>query len=368
MPAILESVKKRRQAATERTESPKKVKPEQGKLRTLATSRESSSQRKTRPKPHTRKALCLFLAYEEPTKNNDLIRLQSAEDKYDYEAYTISIYKANAKRSSLRHMYGNITRGFNLCFDIVRNWKDITFDMIAFDWHSMPLDYPEPNKVRNDVFKFLLGAPGFMNSGGIVDIACTPRYFEGHLAVKESLDELFDITYLHEHELAEKCFLSEEVGCETQETIYCKLTRIGLKALESKSCNKDRILEAYDKLIEDHGGDEDICMIRLVVKHNLEVLPPTERLRPSKPHEQIRDERKQCSMNEADKFCRKAPKPAMKEEVYSVLQSVQRLYPRRKPSKLKSIRCKKRTSPAGKAPKPAMKEEVYSLLKSLQRL
>ena len=272
-----ESVEKRRRAAPLRIETPKKVKLEQGKPR--MTNREFF---KTRPKGHTLKALCFFLAYEKPTKNDgfiptDLERLLSAQDKYGYEAHTITkkdtAEKATAKKP-LRHLEGDITTGFNLCFKIARTWKKINFDMIAFDWYNMPSVYFRERVPSKKAFEFLLGAPGFMNSGGIVDIPCTPQYYEGHLAVKGSLDELFDITYLHEHELTEKCFLSEGKE-ESQHTLHCRLTRKDLKALESHSCTMDKILEAYDNMIKDQGGNEDICMIRLIVKENLEALPKT---------------------------------------------------------------------------------------------
>jgi hypothetical protein len=169
--------------------------------------------------------------------------------------------------------------------------------MIAFDWHNMPSVYYRERVPSKEVFAFLFGAPGFLNSGGVVDIPCTPHFYEGHLAEKISLEELFDITFLREHQLAEKCFLSEAVGNEgSQHTKYCKLTRQQLEQLAAHSCSMDKILKAYDKLIKDHGGVEDICMIRLTVKKNLVALPPTKSLR---PHEVVRAMKKQA-MKEAD--------------------------------------------------------------------
>jgi hypothetical protein len=258
-------------------------------------------QRKTLSKHHTPKVLCFFLAYEEPTKNDgfvskDLDRLRSAEDKYGYEARTISVKPTETP--STRHLEGDMSTGFNLCFQIVRTWKDFNFDMIAFDWYNMPSVYYRERVPSKKVFEFLLGAPGFMNSGGIVDIPCTPYYYEGYLAAKGGLDELFDVTFLHEHELAEACFLSEAAESEgSQHTQYCKLSRKDLKVLESHSCTMDEILEAYEKMIEDHGGVEDICMIRLTVKQNLEALKPTDPLR---PHEEVRDEKKKHEMKLGD--------------------------------------------------------------------
>jgi hypothetical protein len=55
------------------------------------------------------------------------------------------------------------------------------------------------------------------------------------------------------------------------------------------SWNKDTVLEAYDKMIKDLGENEDICMIRLIVRQNIEALPLTEVLR---LHEIVRDEKK----------------------------------------------------------------------------
>jgi hypothetical protein len=83
--------------------------------------------------------------------------------------------------------------------------------------------------------------------------------------------------------------LSIRSGLErwSQHTENCKLTREGLQNLEY-SCNKDTILEAYDKMIKDHGGNEDICMIRLIVKQNIEALPRT---KVSRRHEIVRDEK-----------------------------------------------------------------------------
>jgi hypothetical protein len=170
----------------------------------MSTISGSVKKRKTTSKHHTPKALCFFLAYEEPTKNDgfipkDLYRLQSAEEKYGYEAYTIS----KKQTKSIRHLQGDITTGFNLCLATVRNWNDFNFDMIAFDWHNMPSAYYNARVPSNKVFAFLFGAPGFLNIGGIIDIPCTPHYYERHLAEKGKLDELFDITFLHEHQLAE---------------------------------------------------------------------------------------------------------------------------------------------------------------------
>jgi hypothetical protein len=256
MLAISESLTKQRQAATERTETPKEGKLELGK---------SSSQLKRPWKHHTPKALCLFMVYEEAEKEDskDLDRLLSAESTHGYEAYTISLKKADTH--PWRHLEGNINRGHSLCIETVRKWKDIEFDMIAFGWHNMPhvlyLEYVPPSK---DVFAFILGSPGFLNAGGIVDIPCTPHFYERHLAEKGSLEELFDITFLHEHQLPGECFLSEAVGPEgSKHTIYCKLVRQRLEDLDAHSCTKDDVLSAYDKMIKDHGGVEDICMIRL---------------------------------------------------------------------------------------------------------
>jgi hypothetical protein len=295
MLAISASVKKRRQVATERRETPKKslLEPDQLPL----TTHDTCSQRQAP------KVLCFFLAYEEPTKNGgfitkDLDRLRSAEEKYRYEAHTISMKKAERPLTSLRHLEGDMRGGFGLCIATVRKWKDINFDMIAFDWHY------RDNVPSNNVFEFILGAPGFMNSGGIVDIPCTPHFYEGHLAAKGRLDELFDVTFLHEHELTEKSFLSEAVGDDgSQHTKYCKITR---KLLETHSCNKANVLRAYEKMMKDHGGVEDICMIRLTVKHNIEALQPTDLLR---LHEQVRDEKKVQAMKDNGEisFCRKGP-------------------------------------------------------------
>jgi hypothetical protein len=73
------------------------------------------SQRKTGSKHHNRKALCFFLTYEEPTipggfLSKDLDRLRSGEDKFGYEAHTVSMKKAETP--SLRHLEGDIRRGF----------------------------------------------------------------------------------------------------------------------------------------------------------------------------------------------------------------------------------------------------------------
>jgi hypothetical protein len=251
---------------------------------------------KKRHTPHTPKALCIFLAYD----SKDIKRLRDAEDKYGYEAYTLS--KKELKPPSSHHLRGDITTGNKLCFEVVRKkeWHDINFDMIAFDWHNMPYVYYRDNVPSNKVFEFLLGAPGLMKSGGIVDIPCTPHFYDGHLAAKGSLDDLFDITFLHEHQLAEECFLSEK-NEGSQQTIYCKITR---KLLEVHSCNKDNSLRAYDTMIEDHGGMEDICMIRLTVKQK--VLPPT---KPLRPHEEVREEKRKQVMRDNGEhlLCRKRP-------------------------------------------------------------
>jgi hypothetical protein len=299
MLAISESIKKRTQAATERTETAKKARLEPGKV-TLATC-ESFSQR-------IPKVLCLFCLYDEDSK--DQPRLRSAEEKYAYEAHTISLTDTVTHS---RHLTGDITTGFGLCLATVRNWNDSTFDMIAFDWHNMPSVYYREHAPSKDVFAFLLGAPGFLNSRGVVDIPCTPHFYEGHLAEKGSIEEIFDITFLREHELAEKCFLSEVVGNEgLQHTKYCKLT---LKQLKAHTDNKV-VLKAYDKMIKDHchDGVEDICMIRLTVKPNLEALPPTEGLR---PHEKVLGEKKKQAMkvpeNGEPLFCRKGPKTRNEE-------------------------------------------------------
>jgi hypothetical protein len=71
----------------------------------------------------------------------------------------------------------------------------------------------------------------------------------------------------------------------------------------------DEILEAYDKMIKDHGGDEDICMIRLMVKHNFEALPTT---RDSRPYEVVRDEKMKMKMKEEKK--KKRTKQTLKQE------------------------------------------------------
>jgi hypothetical protein len=128
-----------------------------------------------------------------------------------------------------------------------------------------------------------------LNLGRIVDIPCTPDFYKRYLHAKEGLDELFDITFLREHQLAEKFILSEAAGSDgSQHTTNCKLTREGL---QTHSCT-----QAYDEMIKDHGCDEDICMRRLIVKQNIEALPQTEVLR---RHEIVRDEKK-LEMKEAD--------------------------------------------------------------------
>jgi hypothetical protein len=220
MSANSESVKKRRQAATEQKETPKRVKQELGK-QTLATC-ESSSNIKTRSKHHNKKALCLFMIYEEPEvlgkEKDDLVRLRSAEKKHGFEAYTI----ADKNVEHPRHLDGDINAGFSLCLYTVRRWKDINFDMIAFDWHNMLPVYYREHVSSKKLFEFILGAPGFLNSGGIVDIPCIPKFYESYLDAKEGLDELFDITFLREHQFAEKCFLSEAAwndGRNTQRTV-----------------------------------------------------------------------------------------------------------------------------------------------------
>jgi hypothetical protein len=303
-----EIIKKRRQAASERTETPKKARSELGKLK-LATS-ESSSHRKTRSQHRNPKVLCFFMTYEEPTKPGalpkDFPRLRSAEIEYGLEARTISTISLEktvthygsetAKAKIARHLTGDITTGFKLCLETVREWNDIIFDMIAFDWHNMQTVWYRDNVPSERVFAFLLGAPGFLISGGIVDIPCTPHFYEGHLAenMKGSLEELFDITFLHEHELTEKCFLSER-NEGSQHTINCKLTRKTLKEHTGTGTGTKVVLETYDKMIKDHchDGVEDICMIRLTVKPNLEALPSTEGLR---PHEVVRDDKKKQAM------------------------------------------------------------------------